>query len=405
MKKFTIFFLMLFMYLGNQVRCESVSPSWNGDEGILAYESTPSGNQRTHLASNSSGMLACNFYGETGPTGPTGPNSPRTSSPRSKGVKGVKSIIATINGPHYACADGRVRLTATVDDNEPNDTVQYTYTWFQSGNVVFGPASASYYDFDVSALASDTAWFHVEVTKNYPTCITSRSAEFLFTKIVKDTTTLVASTGSCSTVLLTANFHARTPGATAIEYSWIKGGNVVAYTTEPTYVTSTGGDYRVAVTYQVGDAYCTDTSAVTMVTISGNDNSTLTVDNGVVCEGASVTLTATSGGTVYTWYDGATRLDPTDSLITLSALTAGEHYFRYVDNSGCTADTVVIVHSLNVALFSAAGSNTCAEANAFAPATFYVQVDGWAENATAFHYKWYVDGQVQVGEEEWLAAL
>ena len=235
MKKFTIFFLMLFMYLGNQARCESVTSSLNNDGVGRTHVSTLSGNHQVYLASNASGMLARSFDGDNGP-----------NSPRSKGVKGVKSIIATIEGPHYACADGRVRLTAIVDDNEPNDTVHYEYQWYQSGNVISGAVSSTY-DFDVSALASDTTWFFVTVTKNHPVCITARSAEFVFTKIAKSTPTLTAMTSGCSTALLTASFHSATPGATPVEYTWIKGTEVVAYTTEPVYTTAEAGTYRVAV--------------------------------------------------------------------------------------------------------------------------------------------------------------
>ena len=304
----------------------------------------------------------------------------------------MKSIIATIEGPHYACADGRVRLTAIVDDNEPNDTIHYAYQWYQNGNVISGAAN-SYYDFSAADLASDTTWFHVEVTKQYPTCITSRSAEFLFTRIQDAEIKLTASAGGCSTALLTAGFHSPTPGATPIEYSWIKDGAVVAYTTDPTYVTSSTGTYRVAATYQVGDVYCTDTSDVagTAVTITGNSGS-LMVDKSIVCEGASIRLTASSAGNTYTWYDGATRLDPTDSIITVSTLTEGNHYFRYVDNTGCTADTIVIAHSFSPQLRSESITSTCASGQTTGDVAFSIVLDSWALGGS-FTYGWYKNSE------------
>ena len=162
-----------------------------------------------------------------------------------------------------------------------------------------------------------------------------------------------------------------------------RGTEVKGYTTEPTFVVSETGQYKVAVTYQVGDVYCTDTSDAKNVEISTTSTSTLTVNREDVCTGASVTLTAHSGGSVYTWYDGSTRLDPTDSTITVSALSEGTHYFRYVDNGGCTANKEVIAHPFSAVLSRISSETDCVGST---PNVFQVNVDGWNQMDGSLYY-------------------
>ena len=76
MKKFTIFFLMVFIYLGNQARCEELTASVNGERGSYFTSAACS---NTHSSMNAVGMLAYNYTNH------------------SRGVYGVKGIHATKN--------------------------------------------------------------------------------------------------------------------------------------------------------------------------------------------------------------------------------------------------------------------------------------------------------------------
>ena len=124
MKKITIFFLMVFMYLGNQARCET-TVSAVGDDGYTC--SFNSANSKTYIDYSSdplmgaTGMFACNFTGSGG-----------VSTPRYHvdGIKATKAITVRIEGAAQACNGATVTLTAVIEDNDPTDTINYEYQFF-----------------------------------------------------------------------------------------------------------------------------------------------------------------------------------------------------------------------------------------------------------------------------------
>jgi hypothetical protein len=110
-------------------------------------------------------------------------------------------------------------------------------------------------------------------------------------------------------------------------YSWSTGATTAAITV------SAAGTYSVTV---VNDMGCSGTASTAIIVnalptpaITVTDNSGTTPNDGVVCQGASATLTA-SGGTSYIWSTGATT-----AAITVN--TANNYTVTVTNANGCTA--------------------------------------------------------------------
>ncbi len=103
-------------------------------------------------------------------------------------------------------------------------------------------------------------------------------------------------------------------------YSWDNGETSESITLDP----AVAGSYTVTVTDDNG---CTD-MATASVTV--NPNPTAVVNDAVVCDGASATLTA-SGGTSYSWDNGETT-----EAITLDTAVTGTYTVTVTDDNGCT---------------------------------------------------------------------
>jgi large repetitive protein len=118
---------------------------------------------------------------------------------------------------------------------------------------------------------------------------------------------------------------------TAAAYAWSNGA------TTPTISVNAAGSFSVTLT---GSNGCTATSAATTVTLTSLPTANITTSGATsICQGSSVSLSATSGtGYTYLWSNGATTQ-------TINATASGA-YSVTVSNNGCSASSAAT--SVNV---------------------------------------------------------
>ncbi|MBV6484824.1 MAG: hypothetical protein KFKLKKLM_01340 [Flavobacteriales bacterium] len=297
-------------------------------------------------------------------------------------ISNPTAVVTSSNGTNFVCNGSSVTLTASGGG---------TYTWNDAStldSLVVSPTTNTTYSVIVEVGGcSDTATFAVTVN-NLPTAIVSGDQ----TICIGETTTLTASGGvsyvwnngiivdsivvspiadstyivtvtdanGCvnsanSTVTVNALPNPNIIGTTTIcdgtsttltanggvSYVWNNGSSANSINVSP----SADSTYVVTATDANG---CSDTAS-TLVQVISNPTAVVTSSNGTnfVCNGSSVTLTASGGGT-YLWNDNSTL----DSLVV--SPTVNTNYDVIVTLGGCsdTATFAVTVNSLPTAIIS-----------------------------------------------------
>lgn len=122
---------------------------------------------------------------------------------------------------------------------------------------------------------------------------------------------------------------------TGSTFNWTTtGGNIVSGGTTLTPVINAPGTYTLTIskTYQPGDVICTAVASVTVTGDSAPPVTGLTASKIQICNGESVTLTA-SGGTTYNW----TGLPGTGNTQTVSPTTTTTYTVTAVGANGCVS--------------------------------------------------------------------
>ncbi|MBQ7550134.1 MAG: hypothetical protein IJT04_01225, partial [Bacteroidales bacterium] len=382
MKKFTIFFLMMFMYLGNQARCEAAPSTANVDGAKSSYSAL------------------C----ETHPSYSL--NTVKTD------VDATKTVVVTVEGPSAACG-GTIHLTAVVTDNDLADTIGYTYVWFRDGNPILisevPSAHSRVLEMNVDLLTEGQTEFYVEATKNYPVCVTTASPRFIFTKASLEAT--ASAQNGCVGSPLTLSAMVNAPYTSSnLNYTWYKVGtpDVVVGTTPTVEIANpvNGDQYKVRV-YDY-ETFCVDTSApITLVVNTPTAVSlTLTPNRTISCTDQMITLKAagapaTATNVVYKWYRNSVLFATTeaDSVMDApSAIGTTATYTYYVeftanDDNGCaisanaTAAAVTVYPEMELTVTGPALNCT---GTAF---TLTATLQGASTGNETF--QWYLDGAAE----------
>src|SRR5574344_632278 len=348
MKKFTIFFLMVFMYLGNQARCET-TVSAVGDDGYTC--SFNSANSKTYIDYSSdplmgaTGMFACNFTGSGG-----------VSTPRYHvdGIKATKAITVRIEGAAQACNGATVTLTDVIEDNEPADTINYEYQWFIDATPIVGETD-SVYVFAVSSLADMRSEFICEVTKQFPGCSAVASPVFEFTKVPNSIVSITGAHYPCES-LTTLTAVCQNEYISENPYQWIwYDGTIYTTTFVPTFEVSVDGNYTVEAVYRnsvcnaTSPAFAVDFGTFAAPTITPNTTQTICADGSVQFI-AAVTNNAEYGNpTSYIWKKDGQDFTTT-TFNTLTVNEAGDYTVRAVYANGCvTADATQVTVTVSTA--------------------------------------------------------
>ncbi|MBK9564548.1 MAG: hypothetical protein IPO37_04995 [Saprospiraceae bacterium] len=234
----------------------------------------------------------------------------------------VSNISASISGPTQVCPGQTASLTASGGPDA------FWYKW--------NTGSTS------QTIAITSAGTYTVTVSNYSkTCSATATHTVTFTPPTVTATNDGPLTCAKSNVTLTA-----TGGGT---YLWSGGG------TSPTKVVSSSGTYTVTVT---GENGCT-ASASTVVTQNFTVPSVSASNDGpITCNKASVTLTASGGGT-YVWTGGGTS--PTKVVF-----SSGTYTVTVTGENGCTASaSTVVTQNFTVPSVSASndGPITCNKAS------------------------------------------
>ncbi len=243
----------------------------------------------------------------------------------------MRSKDGTATGVNTQLDNGTTQLMDCVKDT--------TWTWYRfnaSTQQAISYASLSLQNHTLTLTPTNTK---LEIDK-----ITISTSNTTYSGVVNPCSGAVATitaggpTTFCQggTVTLTAN------AGTA--YAWSNGANTQSITV------STSGTYTVTVTTALGTA----TSSPVTITVNALPAATITANGSTsICQGSTVTLTASSG-TSYLWSNGAT----TQAITTGSQ---GSYNVRVTSSSGCSktsSNTNVTVNALPTATITTGGPTT-----------------------------------------------
>lgn len=163
----------------------------------------------------------------------------------------------------------------------------------------------------------------------------SNIAELQLVKAPQMTATIATPTAlTCTNSQTTLNASASVFPAGAT-FNWTTtGGNIVSGGDTLTPVVNAAGTYTLTIsnTYQPGNINCTATATVTVVGDSAPPTTGLTASKVLICEGESVTLTAT-GGVTYNWVG----LPGTGNTQTVTPTTTTTYTVTAVGANGCVS--------------------------------------------------------------------
>ena len=362
MKKFTIFFLMVFMYLGNQAKCETVLAS-SGDD-VTVGRNFATWFSHHSVNPNASGMIASD-------------NTYRTGGVyEANRVKATQGLQVHIEGPTAACSSALITLHAVVSDDAVTANTSYQYVWLSSTShgagfsAAAGATNNQELVVDMSSV-SQVMYYKVYVQRYEGSVCqgpADTSAVFTLTRVERGTVSVTATPAeACAQKTLTATTSS---SAMVARWIWLKDGAYVAATgTNNTYVATTAGAYKAVAEYE-GSNLCNDTSAAVTVDfttsavhLAAATASASAIDGELdfVCPGGQVLLTATGGTAPYSFYRNGTLIGTSDGQFSDSPTNTGTVSYSVVDAGGCADDTTFTVTNLaDLIIQTSAGSHYCA---------------------------------------------
>ena len=291
-------------------------------------------------------------------------------------TSGSYSVTVT-NASGCSATSASTTVTVNANPSTPVITAGGPTTFCDGGSVTLtAPASASY----LWSNGATTQSINVTASGSYSVTVTNASgcsatsASTTVTVNANPSTPVITAGGATTfceggSVMLTAPASA--------SYLWSNGA-----TTQSINVT-TSGSYSVTVTNASG---CSATSASTTVTVNPLPDTTVSVTGSpILCDGASVTLTA-AAGYGYSWSNGATTRS-----ITVS--DPGSYSVTVTSGAGCsgTSTPVVVTNEPTTVTISGGAAILC-------PGTS-VHLTSSVTNGSATSYQWYgFGGQPLAGE-------
>jgi gliding motility-associated-like protein len=323
----------------------------------------------------------------TSTAGCTGPAS--LSLPITLTVNPAPQVTLTANPAGPICAGQTVNFTAT---NIPGAT----YTWYVNGVAVqSGPSSA----YSTSTLNDgDQVW--VQATSSAG-CIGPVSNTY--TAVVQPAPSIsitVTPNPVCAGQPATFNAIVTNGGSNPV-INWYVNGVLVASGTSTTYTTSSlnTGD-QVYATVQSSGGCLSGPSNTLVITVSPQPTVTVTASATNICQGATVTFTATpnnAGPTpTYTWYVNGTPVasGPSNTYVT-SSLPPGNNtiYVRITSTTGCSGPGSVSPN-VNVQVEPQPTVTVTASATTICPGQ---SVQFIASASAPVTYQWFLNGTAVPG--------
>ncbi|MFN8354638.1 MAG: SdrD B-like domain-containing protein [Spirosomataceae bacterium] len=295
------------------------SYSWAGPSNFTSTIANPT---RTNAATDMTGTYSVTV---------TGTNSCTQTGTTTVTVRSSPVVTATGNN---ACVGGQIQLSATGGG---------TYSW--SGPLSFASVQAN--PTRSGATTGMSGVYSVTVTGTN-TCTNSAT-----TSIVVDNLAPAAASGSdvCEGATITLSTSG---GGT---YSWSGPGGFSSAIANPTRTNATiamAGTYSVTVT---ATNSCTQTGTATVVV---RTNPVVTTTGSNVCEGATITLSATGGGS-YSWAGPATFSSTIAAPTRANATTAmaGIYSVTVTGTNSCTQTGTTTVSVRTNPIVTSTGSDVC----------------------------------------------
>jgi hypothetical protein len=219
-----------------------------------------------------------------------------TSASTSVNVNPAPTALVTASGPTSFCQGGSVSFTANAGNG-------YTYLWNN------GETTAT--------ISTSTSGNNSVTVTNLIGCSTTSAVNAVVVNpIPVATITAGGSTTICSGTSVSL---AASAGAS---YLWSNGA------TAQTINASLAGNYAVTVTSAAG---CSANSIPTLISVNALPSASISSSGSTtICQGSSVSLSATNGMSSYLWSTGATSA-------TVAASTSGNYTVTVTNSNGCSA--------------------------------------------------------------------
>ena len=249
------------------------------------------------------------------------------------------TTITSSDADNTICSGESITLTADAG------TTGYTFQWYKDGTVIVGATSSTY-------SATTTGTYTVAVTNNSTSCTATTSSADQVDVVVNALPVLSSASSvnptTCSGAdgQITFSVTNVADGTYTVSYT----GGTFSATVSSGTATATGlaaGTYaNLSIT---NGNTCTGTSALSVtLTAPSSPTATVTSDDtdNTVCDGTTVTLTATSGtGYSYQWHEGSAAISGATN-ISYGATTSGD-YKVVVTASGCSTTSSVTTVVVN----------------------------------------------------------
>jgi gliding motility-associated-like protein len=231
-------------------------------------------------------------------------------------ISSVDTVVTPLDPTSICSSGGTVRLQAGLGS---------TYQWLRNNILIPGANTRIY-------TATQTGSYRVLMSNALGCSDTSRSIQMSFYPQPLPAFTINNSTQCLSgNNFVFTNTSTITPGT--LSYNWNLGNGTTSTATNPTVSYAAAGTYTVTL-IATSNSGCIDSVRQNVIVNSNASGSISTPTSTIICEGSSVTLSA-SGGTTYQWALNATNIAGATNP-TYSATLPGVYSVQINNASGCS---------------------------------------------------------------------
>ena len=255
----------------------------------------------------------------------------KTSNALTYTINPLPTSTLTPSGATTFCQGGNVVLSSSTGTG-------YVYKWYKDNTLITSALSSSY-------TTSVTGSIYVSVTDANSCSAKSSSLSVTVNPVPSASITPATATTLCQNNALTLNANT----GSGLTYKWAKNGTLITNATNSQFsVLSSQIADAGAYTVVVSNGSCSQTSAVTTVTINALPIASLTPSGATTfCQGGNVVLSTASGTSyVYKWYKDNTLI--TSALnSSYSAGVTGSIYVSVTDVNSCSAKSASVSITVN----------------------------------------------------------